>query len=229
MLASFSNFGKNIDVVAPGVGVLSSVPIGAGQEVSVSTDATFNALELEFSGKTSGVTKTMVFCGIGKPEEFPAAVSGNIALIQRGVLTFADKVTNAMNAGAAAVIIYNNEPIGFNGTLGESRTRDGRDWVPALAVSGITGDRLKLQALAGAQSTVVNQISNWDHYSGTSMATPHAAGVIALIWSIDPAMPNTAVENILYTSCKDLGTAGYDIGFGHGMVDAAAAVAKLGR
>ena len=37
-----------------------------------------------------------------------AAVSGNIALIERGTCGFAVKARNATNAGAAAVIIYNN-------------------------------------------------------------------------------------------------------------------------
>ena len=37
-----------------------------------------------------------------------AAVAGNIALIERGTCGFAVKARNATNAGAAAVIIYNN-------------------------------------------------------------------------------------------------------------------------
>ena len=39
--------------------------------------------------------------------DFAGFVAGNIALIQRGTCTFADKATNAQAAGASAVIIFN--------------------------------------------------------------------------------------------------------------------------
>ncbi len=47
---------------------------------------------------------------------------GNIALIQRGTCTFADKALNADEAGASAVIIFNEGQVGrtetLTGTLG---------------------------------------------------------------------------------------------------------------
>lgn len=46
---------------------------------------------------------------------FPA---GNIALISRGSCNFAIKATNAYNAGATGVVIYNNTTGVINGTLG---------------------------------------------------------------------------------------------------------------
>lgn len=50
---------------------------------------------------------------------FPA---GNIALISRGACTFGIKATNAYNAGASGVVIYNNAPGVINGTLGNDFT-----------------------------------------------------------------------------------------------------------
>src|SRR4029079_4003807 len=41
-LASFSNTGRNLDIVGPGVGVLSSVPYGEGSEASVTTTSAFS-------------------------------------------------------------------------------------------------------------------------------------------------------------------------------------------
>ena len=46
--------------------------------------------------------------------------SGNIALISRGACSFAIKATNAFNAGASGVIIYNNTAGVLNGTLGNT-------------------------------------------------------------------------------------------------------------
>jgi Zn-dependent M28 family amino/carboxypeptidase len=53
--------------------------------------------------------------------DFPATVSGNIALIQRGTCTFRQKVTNAQAAGAIGVVLFNEGQPGrtdaFEGTL----------------------------------------------------------------------------------------------------------------
>jgi aminopeptidase Y len=50
--------------------------------------------------------------------DFAGFPVGDIALISRGACTFALKATNAYNAGASGVIIYNNIPGALNGTLG---------------------------------------------------------------------------------------------------------------
>ncbi len=223
-LASFSNKGTNIDVVAPGVGVLSSVPRGQGFESSVTTNATYTAFGMEYAGTTDGITQTLVDCGLGQAGECPPSVSGNIALIQRGTTSFADKVLVAMNAGAVAAIIYNNVAGDFTGTLGAATTSDGRAWIPAVTVSDKTGATLKGQL--GLLATVVNKTSDWDHYDGTSMATPHVSGVLALIWSVNPSLSNSTVESYLFDTATDLGAAGYDTTYGRGIVNADAAVTQ---
>ncbi|MEJ7862318.1 MAG: S8 family serine peptidase [Pyrinomonadaceae bacterium] len=228
VVASFSNQGSAIDVVAPGVGVLSSVPRGQGSESSVTNGtASYTSSGMTFAGKTAGTTGTLVFCGLGQTGEFPAGVAGNIALIQRGTIDFATKVTNAMNAGATAAILYNNVAGDFTGTLGTATTADGRAWIPAVTVSDTTGAALK--GNVGTSATVVDGASDWDYYDGTSMATPHTAGVVALIWSANPALSNTTVESYLFTTATDLGAAGFDTTYGRGIVNADAAVAKAGR
>jgi subtilisin family serine protease len=229
VVADFSNRGRGLDVVAPGVLVLSSVPQNSGSEASVNAGAAFQAFGMEFAGKTagSGIAKILVNCGLGQPSEFPLFAAGNIAVIQRGAISFADKVTNAMNAGAFAVIIYNNVAGDFSGTLGDATTADGRNWIPAVSVSDASG--AALQSQISKTGTVVNIVTSWDHYSGTSMATPHVTGVIALIWSANPSLRNSDVENYLFTTATDLGAAGYDTTYGYGIVNASAAVAKAGK
>jgi serine protease len=61
------------------------------------------------------------------------------------------------------------------------------------------------------------------------MATPHVTGVIALIWSADPSLRNSDVENFLFTTATDLAAAGYDTTYGYSIVNASAAVAKAGK
>jgi subtilisin family serine protease len=222
-LASFSNTGRNLDVVAPGVGVLSSVPRGYGNESSVTAGATTHAaFGFQYSGHTSGITASLVNCGLASTNT-GCSVSGKIALIQRGDITFGQKVTNVMDQGAIAAIIYNNVSGDFAGTLGSETTTDGRTWIPAISVSDVTGTAL----LAQTSATVVNSISDWDTYDGTSMATPHVAGALALMWSANSGLSKSTVENYLYTTCTDLGVAGYDRSFGYGLINALAAVEKI--
>lgn len=67
---------------------------------------------------------------------------------------------------------------------------------------------------------------NYGQWRGTSFASPIVAGVAALVMSTNPKLTADEVQNILFTTAKDLGTPGKDTYFGYGRVDAAAAVAK---
>jgi hypothetical protein len=62
--------------------------------------------------------------------------------------------------------------------------------------------------------------------NGTSFASPVAAAVAALVMSANPSLSADQVKNILFSTAVDLGTAGRDIYFGYGRVNASAAVAK---
>lgn len=61
--------------------------------------------------------------------------------------------------------------------------------------------------------------------SGTSFSAPIVAGVAALIFSANPSLTPSEVERILESTAVDLGDAGYDVRYGWGRVDAAAALA----
>ncbi len=62
------------------------------------------------------------------------------------------------------------------------------------------------------------------YMSGTSMASPHVAGVVALMEAAAPAITPDQVEQALTASATDLGAPGRDDLFGHGQVDAVRAV-----
>ena len=64
-------------------------------------------------------------------------------------------------------------------------------------------------------------------FDGTSMATPHVAGVAALVWSQFPEKNVTEIEQALTSSAQDLGSCGKDPLSGHGLVDAVAAAMYL--
>jgi len=60
----------------------------------------------------------------------------------------------------------------------------------------------------------------YSYKTGTSMATPHVAGVAALVLSQEPSMPNTQLRDRLNMAVDDLGTPGKDIYYGYGRINA---------
>ena len=70
--------------------------------------------------------------------------------------------------------------------------------------------------------------SGYEFLQGTSMATPHVAGLVALIQTIDPTLTADEVEWLIESTAADLGTTGRDDTFGWGRIDAAAALGSIG-
>jgi len=62
---------------------------------------------------------------------------------------------------------------------------------------------------------------------GTSMATPHVAGVAALVWSLHPQCTAAQLRRTLGLTALDLGTRGRDTRFGFGLVQAKAAADRI--
>ena len=60
--------------------------------------------------------------------------------------------------------------------------------------------------------------------SGTSFAAPIVAGVAALAWSANPELRPVSIQAALIDTAIDLGQGGKDTVYGHGRIDAAAAV-----
>ncbi|MEM0515252.1 S8 family serine peptidase [Pseudoalteromonas sp. YIC-827] len=69
-------------------------------------------------------------------------------------------------------------------------------------------------------STLPN--NSYAAWSGTSMATPHVAGVAALVWSHYPSCSNDQLRTAMAISAEDRGSAGRDNSYGWGIVKAKA-------
>jgi subtilisin family serine protease len=225
--SSFSNYGSDISLAAPGVSVYSTVcPVDSTN----STGATANAVWSSTSHQANVVTGTaagsvsgqICDCGLAtgtSPDVCPPTVSGNIAYIQRGTNTFAEKVAYARSKGAIGVIISNNSNGNFNGTLG--------DGSPLIVASISKSDGTALHSLipSGINGTVTVNATLYQYYSGTSMACPHVAGVAALIFAASGTNTSPAeVQTILENSAQDLGVTGWDQYYGYGLVNASAAI-----
>lgn len=228
-VAGFSQRGTGLGVVAPGVDVLSTFVSGS---VDTSTGDQYQAIEMGATRSNGSdfcftrptpAAQPYVFCGRGNPADFPASVKGKVALIERGDLTFADKAKNAKAAGAIAVIVYNNAPGVFSGTLG---TLTSETQVPyTVGISQEDGVRLK--ATPNATVTIGFGMEGFAVLNGTSMSTPHAVGVAALVWAVAPAASATQIAQAMEQTATDLGAAGYDTVYGNGLVNALAAAKQL--
>lgn len=99
------------------------------------------------------VTAPAVFAGLGSAADFAGEdLTGKVAIVNRGLLTFNQKATNAQAAGAIALIIINSEPGEFSGTLGATFS------IPVIGVPGSYGPLVVAEAAAGHPMTVAVEI-----------------------------------------------------------------------
>ncbi|PFR31058.1 peptidase S8 [Bacillus cereus] len=116
-----------------------------------------------------GQSLPIVFAGLGKEADFAGKdLNGKIALIQRGELTFDEKIKNAKNAGAKAVIVYNNVDGQIPAYLGE-----GVGLIPSFRLSKADGERLKgLGEVSFKFETLSNTKTEGDHLADFSSRGP---------------------------------------------------------
>jgi len=226
--AVFSQYGPELDIVAPGVEVLSSVPMGSGRVNTVTITVDGNSAVVPssvFVGSKDFVSpekNNLVLGGLGAPEELAMAnVKGKYVLIRRGGgISFFEKVQNAMANGATGVLIYNTEKGVIHGTLGTNKVN--------IAVIGLDKDGgEKLASLLTAGKNIVAGIeskkTDYLAFDGTSMATPHVSGVVALMKAANKALTPQQVRDILGKTATPLNPNDKNQ-LGHGMVNAEEAV-----
>lgn len=216
--ATFSQYNSKVELAGPGVGVLSTVPMGAGQEAVLTVGSTTYAPSAMEGSPVKTATAPLADFGIG--DKINTAVSGKVCLIQRGTVDFAVKVSNCQNSGGVGAVVYNNVAGAFGGTLGTTVTN-----IPSVTATDTEGAAMKAQL--GQSATVGIKTSNYAYYDGTSMATPHVSAVAALVWSYFPTCTAVQIRSSLGKSAQDLGAAGRDTKYGYGLVQAKAAYDRI--
>ncbi|BCS35126.1 amidohydrolase [Luteitalea sp. TBR-22] len=100
---------------------------------------------LSYSGSGDVTAAVVAPSGVNgcQAADFAGFPVGSIALISRGACTFAIKGINAFNAGAAGVVMYNNQPGAIYGTLGNTFSLD----IPFTSVTQAVG--LQLASTSG--------------------------------------------------------------------------------
>lgn len=116
-------------------------------------------------GVNGDVSGELVYAGLGREDDVADLdLSGKVALIKRGEIPFSEKVKNAAEAGAEAVIIFNNASGVINGTLGGPD--DG--YVPALALTREQGEMLLEKLEEGEELTASVTVEGAETKESTS-------------------------------------------------------------
>jgi subtilisin family serine protease len=229
---SFSSYGTGLHFAGPGVGVTSTMPVGTVDVGDLDANGTLvDALVIEGSTHAD-ISGKLIYCGLGYPQDFPSDMAGNIALVFRGELQFREKARNAKNAGAKAIIVYNdpakddNRPAWTFFACDTHRCPEDEGFVfpTGISLSAEQGEELRKQA--GSTIRVSHRKEDYATFNGTSMSAPHVTGTAALLWSLAPEASADQIFLAMKLSARDLGTRGWDTNFGYGAVDALAA-AKL--
>ncbi len=222
VVADFSQKNNQVELAAPGVGVLSTVPYLDSTSLTVN-GVTYPAGHIDNSARGSA-DGTLVNGGLC---DSVGSWSGKVVLCERGTISFYDKVHNVELGGGVAAAIYNNVPGGFLGTLGDGNSST----IIGISLSQEDGQYLianNLGQTANVNSTFTQPASGYEAWDGTSMATPHVSAVAALVWSSKTTATNAEIRSILQQTAQDLGTAGRDNSYGYGLVQAKAAIDALG-
>jgi subtilisin family serine protease len=227
MKPDFSNWSDELDVAAPGVDVFSSFPAGKGNSSEVFWDeagAEVQISSMAFEGSLvsdKAVTAEVVYAGLGEEKDFEDLdASGKIVLIRRGQIPFGDKARNAVAAGAAGVLIFNDQDELYYTTL------NGQLNLPVIMIEKQKGEELLARLQAGLGPVTVSLADHPSSYmflSGTSMASPHVAGVVALVRAANPNLSPKEVREVIRDTAR-AETSNLDHQLGQGSVNAEEAV-----
>jgi subtilisin family serine protease len=207
-----------VEVTAGGVNTLSTFPAGLASAAGLSANGTsYETSAMENYGTVDqGATYFM-----GTAEAVDTNAAGAVCVIDRGNISFFDKVNNCELSGGIGAVIINNEPGVLSGTLGDATTNT----TSIPAVGAAQEDRSALMAATSMDISVTS--SDYGFLSGTSMATPAVSGVAALVWSNHPTCTGSQIRQVLKDTALDAGAAGKDDYFGYGIVQAADADAYI--
>lgn len=140
--------------------------------------------------------------------------AGNEGPSAGSLRTPADRIASPVNVFAVGALNQNGTTIADFSSRGPSDCDDVTVKPEVTAV----GVDVRSSVPGGGYSTM----------SGTSMATPHVAGAIALLRQAHPNATADQVKTALYMSAFDLGASGEDNTFGRGRIDLVEALAYMG-
>ncbi|PYQ28406.1 MAG: hypothetical protein DMF56_16490 [Acidobacteria bacterium] len=222
---SLSSYSNALSIVAPGVDVPSTYLRDKFPVAEVESPAQlFSAFPIAGSPMAT-VVAPYINCGFGQIQDIPSDASGKICVIERGVVPPGEKARNAKEAGAVAVIIYNNDDRRNDIALLGLVTDGEYDFPLTIAMTFANAQKL-LNGDRGA-ATESYRYRVYGSMTGTSMATPHVAGVAALLLALAPNSSFAQIESTIQQTAQDIDVKGWDEKSSWGVIDALAAAKMI--
>lgn len=183
-------------------------------------------LSAQCSGSTAAIAQAIVDAADQGAAIISMSIGGGSST------TLANAVTYAWNKGSVLVAAAGNDgasnSIDYPGAYPEVIAVAALDSTKARASYSDGGPQLDIAAPGTNVLSTYNSADNaYTTLSGTSMATPHVSGVLALAKSCAPGATNVQLRDALYRTAEDLGTPGWDAEFGNGLARADRLVADL--
>ena len=193
---------------APVLQEFSVASLESSLEFRAPGSAVFDGVKtVALSHSATGVaTASLEFVGLGRESDFDALdLEGKIALIERGEVSFQDKVARAAGAGVEAAIIFNNQPGRFRGTLRE------RSQIPALAVSQEDGAKIREAMSGGPVEASVALEQSAEQSRNVVVEKPGTGGGVVIVGGhydtvpdVDGANDNASGTAAVLTLAKEL-------------------------
>lgn len=235
----------------------SKIILGAGDQQQAIIVEAIEAATTQQIADVGNVTGKLVYVGdaaVDFTEEQKASLKGNVALIDRGGVTFNEKLKRAAGAEVIGVVVVNNSagaPIAM-GTTDEFN-------FPAIMIAQAQGQRVKdaLKNVDQGQAVAVIEFQSTEkiekpelidtltdftskgprsmdgwlkpeiaapgnnvisakmgggakavQMSGTSMAAPHMAGIVALVKQAQPTLTAEELKSVLMGTATTIGNQG---------------------
>lgn len=206
---------------------------GGGADSDIAQAVLYAARLTNATGLLPAVRADVINMSLGSPGSTATMQSAVTAARNAGVIVFAAAGNN--NSGvaffpAAYANVVSVSAVDINSVKAPYSNFNAT--VDLCAPGGDTSVDLNHDTYPdGVLSTLVNEPAHnpiYAFYQGTSMASPHAAGVAALMVSQNNTLSPAQIETILKNTAVDLGAAGQDPIYGKGLIDAFQAVAAAG-
>lgn len=220
----YDNNSNTSDVYGHGTKVAGAAAATTNNSLGVAAVAGgATIMPIRVSATTGSASISTMASGLTWAADHGARVA-NLSFRAGGYSTIQSAAQYLKNKGGLLATAAGNngtqETFAYTDTLIVASATDGND---AKASWSSYGNFVSVAAPGvGIYSTVRG--GGYAAVSGTSFAAPITAGVVALMMAANPTLAAGKIQSLLYASAVDLGSAGKDIYYGHGRINAAAAV-----
>lgn len=221
----YSNNSDTSDVYGHGTKVAGTVAAATNNSIGVAAVAgAARLMPLRISATDGGATYSAMATALAWAADHGAKVANISYQSVSGSATVQNAAQYLKNLGGVTVVASGNTGVEQSftpsNTMISVAATDSND---ARASWSSYGNYVDIAA-PGVGIWTTASGGGYGAVSGTSFASPVTAGVVALMKAANPSLGPDDIQNLLFSTAKDLGTAGWDKYYGYGRVEAAAAV-----